>query len=122
MSTMYTDYVNRTALTVPEQFIDVKTGEAIAVSSKIQEQIEYHADNGTLIHLVLSSLHSYFHSKRTSGSSEEVLMELSEIKRMLQQGYFTRIPHVNLPLNKSQQSSMDLDMREVEDILEVFGG
>ena len=27
------------------QFIDVKTGESHMVSSKVQEQIEYHANN-----------------------------------------------------------------------------
>jgi hypothetical protein len=122
MSKMYTDHMNQIAIAVPEQFIDVRTGESVMVSSKIQEQIDYHAYNGTLIHLVLSALNNYFHSKQTSGGSEEVLMELSEIKRMLQQGHFTRDPHAEVPLNSSGQGPMDIDINEVEDILDVFGG
>ena len=63
MSKIYTDYINRTALTVPDQFIDVKSGETILVSTEIFEQIEYHAENQTLIHLVLSALTSIFSTK-----------------------------------------------------------
>ena len=43
MSKIYTDYINKTALTIPGNFIDVKTGESHIVSSKVQDQIEYHA-------------------------------------------------------------------------------
>ena len=121
MSKMYTDYINRTALTVPDQFIDVKSGETILVSTEILEQIEYHAENQTLIHLVLSALHQYFQPNQMNKSSEEILLELAEIKQMLQ-GYPPNSAAIDYLLNLLQQEIDDLDMKEVEDILDVFGG
>ena len=121
MSKMYTDYINRTALTVPDQFIDVKSGETILVSTEIIEQIEYHSENQTLIHLVLSALHQYFQPNQTNKSSEEILLELAEIKQMLQ-GYPPISASTRLPVKSVPQEIDDLDMKEVEDILDVFGG
>lgn len=122
MSQLYTDYINKTALTVPDEFIDVKTGESHMVSSKVREQIEYHAENQTLIHLVLSALNSYLHPKRVNGGTKEILNELLEIKQMLRNGYssknlLTSTFTTQLPLNE-----LDLDMKDIEDILEEFGG
>ncbi|MBS4192718.1 hypothetical protein KHA94_21485 [Bacillus sp. FJAT-49705] len=123
MSRIYTDYINNIALTLPDRFIDVKTGDSLLVSSKIQEQIEYHANNNTLIHLLLSALNSYFHPKGVNGGTEEILFQLAEIKKMMQHGY----PPINnfqglAPLNNKQGSSNILDMKDLEDVLEVFGG
>jgi hypothetical protein len=121
MSKMYTDYINRTALTVPDQFIDVKSGETILVSTEIFEQIEYHSENQTLIHLVLSALHQYLQPNQTNKSSEEILLELVKIKQMLQ-GYPTISTRTRLPVQAAPKEVDDIDMKEVEDILEVFGG
>ena len=121
MSKMYTDYINRTALTVPDIFIDVKSGETISVSTEIFEQIEYHSENQTLIHLVLSALHQYLQPNQTNKSSEGILLELAEIKQMLQ-GYPTISTRTRLPVQAAPKEVDDIDMKEVEDILEVFGG
>ena len=121
MSKMYTDYINRTALTVPDQFIDVKSGDTILVSTEIIEQIEYHSENQTLIHLVLSALHQYFQPNQTNKNSKEILLELAEIKQMLQ-GYPPISASTRLPVKSIPEEIDDLDMKEVEDILEVFGG
>ena len=121
MSKMYTDYINRTALTVPDQFIDVKSGETISVSTEIFEQIEYHSENQTLIHLVLSALHQYFQPNQMNKSSEEILLQLAEMKQMLQ-GYPSLSARTRLPVQSAPQEIEDLDMKEVEDILDVFGG
>ena len=121
MSKMYTDYINRTALTVPDLFIDVKSGETISVSTEIFEQIEYHSENQTLIHLVLSALHQYLQPNQNNKSSEEILLQLAEIKQMLQ-GYPSISARTRLPVKSAPQEIDDLDMKEVEDILEVFGG
>ncbi|MDE3838782.1 hypothetical protein C0966_05230 [Bacillus methanolicus] len=119
----YTDYINKIAISIPDKFIDVKTGETHAVSQKLQEQIEYHANNSTLIHLVFSALDQYLKPKAANGVTEEILLELSEIKRMIENGY--------IPLNHSPQSFVSknkdltpksVDLKEVEDILEAFGG
>ena len=96
MSKIYTDYDNKTAITVPETFIDVKTGESHTVSSKIQDQIEYHAQNSTLIHLLFSALTTYLHPRAINGGTEEILFELSEMKKILQQG--TYIQNHSYPL------------------------
>lgn len=120
----YTDYVNKTAITIPDKFIDVKTGASHTVSPIIQEQIEYHSKNNTLIHLVLSSLYCYLHPKTINEGSNQILLdEINEIKRMLQS--------VHIPLNhhsmaeshfKQKSESLPIDIKEVEDVLEAFGG
>jgi hypothetical protein len=121
MSKIYTDYINRTALTVPDIFIDVKSGETISVSTEIFEQIEYHSENQTLIHLVLSALHQYLQPNQTNRNSNEIFLELAEIKKMLQ-GYPSITARTRLPVQSVPEEIDDLDMKEVEDILEVFGG
>lgn len=123
MSRMYTDFVNKTALTVPDKFIDVKTGESFSVPAIVEEQIEYHANNNTLIHLILSALHQYLHPKAVNGSNAQILLELSEIKRMMQQGY---VPNNHLLFNSSEnnvrKSTATPDITELEDVLDAFGG
>ncbi|XIH33030.1 hypothetical protein C1N70_12150 [Cytobacillus firmus] len=117
----YTDYVNKTALTIPDQFIDVKTGASVKVSKKLQEQVDYHSNNNTLIHLVLSALNSYLHPKNMN--SDIILSEIHEIKKMIQSGY---VP-VQTPAFKEKKILHEaipdeVDIKEVEDVLEAFGG
>ncbi|HZG59775.1 MAG TPA: hypothetical protein VEY68_04725 [Anoxybacillus sp.] len=122
MSKIYTDYMNRIALTIPDRFIDVKTGESYSVSPKIQEQIEYHTKNNTLIHLIFSALNSYLNTRTAQRVPDEILSELAEIKKMLEQGYIpAQHSSISLP-SKEKSAPKDLDIREVEDILEAFGG
>ena len=92
------------------------------VSSKVREQIEYHSDNQTLIHLVLSALTSYLHPKRINGGTKEILNELSEIKKLLQEGSFTKIPRNMISTNSQKEDVLEMDMKDIEDILEDFGG
>ena len=46
---------------------------------------------------------------------------MAEIKQMLQ-GYPSISARTRLPVKSAPQEIDDLDMKEVEDILEVFGG
>ncbi|WP_421378396.1 hypothetical protein ACOJQI_12890 [Bacillus salacetis] len=121
MGETYTDYVNKVAITVPEKYIDIKTGDTHTVSQLIQEQIEYHAHNHTLVHLVFSALDQYFKPAAKSGTNADILQELEAIKTMLQQGYVTAS---NVPVStaKDQQAPKPLNMRDLNDILEAFGG
>ncbi|RBP96507.1 hypothetical protein DFO70_101319 [Cytobacillus firmus] len=117
----YTDYVNKTALTIPDQFIDVKTGASVKVSKKIEEQVDYHSNNNTLIHLVLSALNSYLHPQNMN--SDIILAEIHEIKKMMQSGY---VP-VQAPAFKEKKLLHEtipdeVDIKDVEDVLEAFGG
>ena len=121
MAKLYTDYFTQTALTVPSHFIDVKSGETVEVSTEIFTQIEYHAENQTLIHLVLSALTEYFHPIKKRELNEDILLELAEIKQMLQ-GHQINKAYVSIPKKNSQPKTTDLDLKEVDDILEVFGG
>lgn len=116
----YTDYANKTALTLPDDFIDVKTGNSIKVSQKILEQVDYHSNNNSLIHLVLSALNSYLHPKNMN--SEIILAEINEIKKMMQSGYVPdQTPaYKEMAFQGSKQDEVDL--KEVEDVLEAFGG
>ena len=122
MSKTYTDYINKTAITIPETYIDVKTGESHMVPSKIEDQIEYHAQNSTLIHLLFSALTTYLQPRVANGGTEEVLFELSEIKKMLQQGtYIQNSPkHFKGSHKKTNQSLKGLDLKELEEVLEAF--
>jgi hypothetical protein len=119
---MYTDYFNKTVITLPDAFIDVKTGNTHPVSTKIQEQIEYHAKNSTLIHLLLSALNQYFQPKRGIGGMDEIFFELSELKRLIQNGNFTKnnAQMVNVPINQNDVNALNL--KELEEVLEAFGG
>lgn len=123
MSGTYTDYLNKTILTLPEKFIDVKTGESHYVSLKIQEQVEYHTNNNTLIHLVLSALNSYLHPKLNNGGTEEILFELLELKNMMQKGYAPKNTfQVSSPTNHQHKAPIDLELKDLEDVLDAFGG
>ena len=121
MSKLYTDYSNQTALTVPSYFIDVKSGESHEVSTEIFDQIEYHTENQTLIHLVLSALTEYFHPTKNRELNEAIVMELNEIKQMLQ-GHQVNNASVSIPKKKAPLKSTEVDLKEVDDILDVFGG
>ena len=124
MTKIHTDYVNKIAITVPETFIDVKTGESHTVSSKIQDQIEYHAQNNTLNHLLFSALTSYLHPRSINGGTEEILFELSEMKKILLQG--THIQNHSYPPNSIKQKPIEslkgVDLKELEEVLDAFGG
>lgn len=124
MSNIHTDYVNKIAITVPETFIDVKTGDSHTVSTKIQEQIEYHAQNNTLNHLLFSALTAYLHPRTIKGGTEEILFELSEMRKILLQG--THIQNHLYPPNHIKQKPIEplkgLGIKELEEVLDAFGG
>ncbi|WLR56868.1 hypothetical protein LC048_08370 [Mesobacillus subterraneus] len=124
MSNTYTDYANKIAITVPERYIDVKTGESYAVSPKIADQIEYHAENSSLSHLVLSALHHYLNPKPVlSGGSAEILQQLADIRSMLEDGiYHIQSPIKARVIKEQTDAAKLLNMKEVEDILDAFGG
>lgn len=125
MTKTYTDYVNRIALSIPNQFIDVKTGSSMEVSSKIHEQLDYHASNSTLADLLLSALYEYLNPRSMAskkGANHEILQELSAIKKMIESGY-TPAPIKSVPhINRKSLNKGTIDMKEVDDILDAFGG
>lgn len=124
MSNTYTDYHNKIAITVPERYIDVKTGESYAVSPKIIEQIEYHADNSTLNHLIMSALHHYLSPRPIlNGGSAEILQQLADIRAILENGVYQIQPVAQPKFRKDQtEAAKLLDMKDIEDILDAFGG
>ncbi|MDP4171781.1 MAG: hypothetical protein Q8906_14310, partial [Bacillota bacterium] len=82
-----------------------------------------HANNNTLIHLVLSALNSYLHPRSLKGDNEEILFELLEIKKMMQHGTFIKNDSLFLSLaNGPQKTSVDLDLNDLEEVLDAFGG
>jgi hypothetical protein len=122
MGETYTDYVNRVAITIPDNYIDIKTGNSHAVSRLIQEQIEYHAHNHTLVHLLFSALDQYFKpASAKSGTNTDIMHELETIKAMLQRGIVPGIQNHH-PTPPLQQSPKPLEIQELNDILEAFGG
>jgi hypothetical protein len=125
MSRIYTDYLNETTLTIPDKFIDVKTGESYIVSDNIHEQIRYHAKNNTLKHLVFSALNHYLQPKISQiDGSREIMIELLALKKMLQQGSFMykKDPIVDLSPESKKEVSAELSIKDIQEILEAFGG
>ena len=124
MSRIYTDYLNETTLTVPDKFIDVKTGESYVVTANIHEQIEYHAKNNTLKHLVFSALNMYLQPQiAQNNGSKEIMIELLALKKMMQQGSFINNgPLANLTPASKKDVSGDLSIKDIEEVLESFGG
>ncbi|MBD1381948.1 hypothetical protein [Metabacillus arenae] len=124
MSKTYTDYDNKIVLTIPDEFIDVKTGESHLVSKKIEEQIEYHSENSTLGHLLLSALHYYLNPGSSNrAKTDQILHELSVIKMIMEQGNFQLNHSPKLNRQKENKSTKNaVDIKEVEDVLESFGG
>ncbi|WP_226584256.1 hypothetical protein [Halobacillus litoralis] len=122
MSKTYRDYFNQTVLTIPDRFIDVKTGESQVVSSKVLEEIQYHSENNTLQHFILSALNDYFHkSPVRNKENNDLLNELLEIKRMLSADIPMKISHSSKRQTQSSHSHR-VSMKEIEDVLEAFGG
>ncbi|MGR9047470.1 dehydrogenase [Halobacillus faecis] len=122
MSNVYHDYFKETVLTIPDSFIDIKTGDHHAVSDEIKKEISYHSENNTLNHLIFSALNHYFHKAAASQpeGTNGVLSELLEIKRLLAGGSYQK---GNVPLsNKKTTGSQEMDIQEIEELLEAFGG
>lgn len=125
VSKTYTDYENKIALSVPDHFIDVKTGNTHPVPAKVQEQIEFHAQNSTLNHLIFSALHDYFMVKgntQPQNISTTVLQELADIKKLLQSGNFETVNRNASVPNRKRKRPASLSLEEVQDLLDSFGG
>ncbi|RLL46742.1 hypothetical protein D8M04_05935 [Oceanobacillus piezotolerans] len=124
MSRMYTDFSNETIITIPDSFIEVKTGENQVVSPKTQEQIKFHAENNTLLHLIFSALESYLHPKPVKhAQSSDIMLELLEIKKMIKQGSSIKNHSINdISPKKETSDSGELNLKDIEDLLESFGG
>ncbi|MCA1022045.1 hypothetical protein [Halobacillus litoralis] len=123
MSHTYRDYFNETVVTIPDKYIDVRTGHSEAVEAKVRKELAYHAENNTLQHFLLSALHQYLSAPgegRPSGE-DPVLRELRTIKEMLTRG--TRPSGApSSPSVPKLPSSGLIDQKELEDMLEAFGG
>lgn len=124
MSRVYADYLSETVLTIPDNFIDVKTGDSQLISPRVQEEIAYHAENNTLIHLVLSALDYYLHPQTVQNAgSKEIMIELLGLKKMIQHGNFKiNEPIMDTVPNRKTLDSSELDLKQIEELLQAFGG
>lgn len=121
MAKPYTNTWINTPFSVPTHFIDVRTGETMPVPPIVMQQIRYHSENQTLLHLVLSALTHYLQSPRKQTNQEAILKELAEIKQLLQNPNIVRTGEWAHP-NNIPRSSNRLPNQEIESILEFFGG
>ncbi|MBW3113770.1 MULTISPECIES: hypothetical protein [Bacillaceae] len=128
MPRKYSDYFQETILTIPESFINVKTGETEAITSKIQDQIAYHSKNNTLSHFIFSALHDYLHHSKTVqgnvASDHAILEELSSLKRLLLQNGYDSSKSSNecTIVSRKEQDPTTVGLKEIDDLLEAFGG
>ncbi|BAU27854.1 hypothetical protein DFP93_10916 [Aneurinibacillus soli] len=117
MTRLYSESVS-----IPREYIDVKTGIEHPVSPKVQEQIDYHSRNRTLTHLILSALHEYLEPKLSKGSYDEIMQELLEIKKIMNQGIsINSFPNTYRTPNPSSPVT-SLDPKDIEELLDAFGG
>lgn len=122
MQKTYKDYFHQNVLTIPDTFIDVKTGDHQNVSPKILEEVKYHSENNTLNHLIFSALHDYFHKGATPQQvPSDVLKELLEIKELLHSGKEIQIDSRSSVSEKSRPLQ-ERNMKEIAEVLEAFGG
>jgi hypothetical protein len=123
MSRIYSDYLNETVLPIPDKFINVETGEFQVITPKVQEEVDYHAKNNTLNHLVLSALNYYLHPQipRDAGT-KEILLELHNIKRMIQSGSTIQHSIIDSISTRKTPPTSKLNIQDIEDVLEAFGG
>ena len=128
MSKKYADYFQDTILTIPESFVNVKTGETKNITSKVQEQVAYHAKNNTLNHLVFSALHDYLHHSKpvqvNRQSDHAILEELLELKRLLlQNGNDSSNSLKECTIDsRNEHDHTSVRWKEIDDLLEAFGG
>lgn len=73
MAKPYTNTWINTPFSVPTHFIDVRTGETMPVPPIVMQQIRYHSENQTLLHLVFSALTHYLQSPRKQTNQEAIL-------------------------------------------------
>ncbi|WP_281659060.1 hypothetical protein [Halobacillus sp. Cin3] len=123
MSHTYRDYFNETVVTIPEKYIDVRTGHAQTVEADVIKELAYHAENNTLQHFLLSALHQYLSAPAAGGTpgGDPVLDELRTIKEMLTRGAFSSGPSSRKSVPPLAASAF-IDQKEIEDMLEAFGG
>ncbi|RSK27753.1 hypothetical protein EJF36_13200 [Bacillus sp. HMF5848] len=120
---LYTDYINKVVLSIPDSFIDVKTGETVKISPKIKQQIEYHTTNQTLMHLIYSSLNQYFKPRKTNIDSQTILQEIYDLKKLIQQpGYVQNQSEAYSHIKDDTPKDKDLNLDDVCEILEAFSG
>jgi len=122
MSKNYVDYTNQVIVTVPEHFINTITGDIQYVTPDIEEQLQYHTNNNTLSHLLFSALSYYVQNNSSTVPQKDtsnIMNELLEIKRMIQNN--SKV--ISTPATiKSDMDKKELNIKEVEDVLEAFGG
>lgn len=124
----YVDYTNQTVITIPDHFINTQTGDIEHVSQSILNQLQYHTDNNTLSHLIFTALHHYMYQpnaepvKVAQLGSNDILKELVQIKKMLQEGKYVNTNQKPNKFKQSEHQSKALNLQEVEDVLEAFGG
>ncbi|GGH71433.1 hypothetical protein GCM10010978_07360 [Compostibacillus humi] len=122
MQEVYSDYFIDVTIKIPEEFIDVRTGETHPISPEIRDQIAYHAKNNTLIHLLFSALDEYFAPESSHHSDTDgILKELADIKRLLTSRNFSAEPVSGNGTAKSSQTGQ-IPMEDVEEIIEAYGG
>ncbi|MFD1017656.1 hypothetical protein [Thalassobacillus hwangdonensis] len=120
MADTYIDYGHKIVLPLPEAYIDIKTGDSREISQEIKDQLTYHADNSTMLHLLCSALDAYFSSGKGESFSD-VMKEISDIRRLLEKGYSPYNSPSNSSTKRNSQSK-SLDLSEISDVLEAFGG
>ena len=100
-----------------------KLGSHTTITQEIKEQLAYHTENNTLVHLIFSAFDAYFTSHK-SHSPHTILQELAEIKKMIAHKEFPVpvLPAHEKTLSHSPSKSTSLNMQEVEDVLEAFSG
>jgi hypothetical protein len=124
MSRIYTDFVSKSTLTLPDTFIDVKTGDTLTVPSKVQDQIDYHTKNGTLIHLILSAVNAYIKPSRNQETNATILAELAELKKMIQHSRLNIAPISNTEIQhyNGNHEHNETELKDIEAVLDAFGG
>jgi len=123
MSWKYSDYLNETVLSIPDKFINVKTGESQYIIQRVHEQLAYHSQNNTLIYLILSALDDYLQPQTSrDAGAEKILTELVEIKKLILNRSTTNHSIINTNSISKPPRQSNLRLQDIEELIEAFGG
>ncbi|GGA75895.1 hypothetical protein GCM10008025_19440 [Ornithinibacillus halotolerans] len=123
MSWKYSDYLNKTVLSIPDKFINVKTRESQYIIQRVHEQLAYHSQNNTLIYLILSALDDYLQPQTSrDAGAEKILTELVEIKKLILNRSTTNHSIINTNSISKPPRQSNLRLQDIEELIEAFGG
>ncbi|EJW14325.1 hypothetical protein M5X00_23265 [Paenibacillus alvei] len=109
-----------TSFTIPDEYVDIKTGEKSPVRPEMIAFINEHLNNRNLVHALMTCIDSYIDSGKRAAQHQTIAGEdsilnrieskLDDLKSKLQSGHF----------NISSQPESEISADELTDLLNEY--